>query len=50
MKAKVGPLGFALLFLAGTVAIHAAEFGDFIYGSDGTAITIPETIAGTHCA
>lgn len=48
----------SLLFLAGAVAVHAAQFGDFTYEASGTQITItkytgpggdvtiPDTIAG----
>jgi hypothetical protein len=58
MKFHVPCILAPVLVLAGTVAVHAAQFGDFTYESSGTAITItgytgaggdvtiPETIEG----
>ncbi len=58
MNTKAKSICFTLLFLAGTVALHAAQFGDFTYASSGTEITItgytgpggdvtiPETLEG----
>ena len=57
-KSQTKALDLSLLFLAGAVAVHAAQFGDFTYQSSGTeititkytgaggAVTIPDTIAG----
>ena len=40
MKSPVLRALCPMLFLAGTVALHAAQFGDFTYESSGTEITI----------
>jgi hypothetical protein len=57
-KSRIQSVCLSLLFLAGTVAVHAAQFGDFTYTSSrmaititeytgaGGEVTIPETIAG----
>jgi hypothetical protein len=57
-KSQIKSVCLSLLFLAGAVAVHAAQFGDFTYDSSGTEITItgytgpggdvtiPETIEG----
>jgi hypothetical protein len=39
-KSQINSVCLGLLFLAGAVAVHAAQFGDFTYESSGGEITL----------